>query len=608
MHSPGPVSVAPDAESSASPAATVWPAPIGPVPIFSALRRVYAKGYHLADLKADVLAGIVVGIVALPLSMALAIAVGAPPQHGLYTAMVAGAAAALFGGCKFQVTGPTAAFVVILAPIVSQHGLSGLLTAGFMAGLMLVAMGMARLGRLMQFIPHPVTTGFTTGIATVIATLQLKDVFGLNVGPLPEHYTDKLAALWQARASAQPAEFAVAAVTLGLLIGLPRLTKRVPAPLLAISVVALGVLLLQRWLPDFSVATIGSRFHSSVAGVEVRGIPSVLPSPTLPWGSQLSLAQVRTLLPAAFTIALLGAIESLLSAVIADGMTGTKHDPNAELVGLGIANLLAPLFGGIAATGALARTATNIRSGARSPLAAITHAGVILLSILLLSPLVARVPMAALAALLLLVSWNMSELHGFLGVLRIAPKSDVTVLLTCFGLTVLFDMVIAVSVGVVLAAILFMRRMAELTEVRSLLGDTAESDTIRLPQGVRLYEISGPLFFGAAQNAMGALNALRGDDFEVMILHLGKCPVIDSTGLVALDNAIGALLRRRREVVLAGPLPQPRSVFENARLQQKHATLHITATLNEALELCAQLVAQRLPQRSNAAASAPRSV
>jgi len=598
--------VTPPSNGDASvPASTSLPVrPLGPVPIASALRRAWAKGYGLGDLKADVLAGIVVGVVALPLSMALSIAVGAPPQNGLYTAMVAGSAVALLGGCKFQVTGPTAAFVVILAPILTKHGLHGLLTAGLMAGVLLVIMGIARLGRLMQFIPHPVTTGFTTGIATVIATLQLKDIFGLQVSTLPEHYTDKLGVLWQARATGSAAELAVAAVTLALLLTLPRLTQRIPAPLLALGIVSVGVLLIAQLVPGFSVATIGTRFHTVVNGVSVPGIPRGLPSPGLPWGEGLSLDEIRDLLPAAFAIALLGAIESLLSAVIADGMTGTKHDPNAELVGLGIGNMLAPLFGGIAATGALARTATNIRAGARSPIAALTHAFVILLSILLLSPLVAHVPMAALAALLLLVAWNMSELHSFIGVLRIAPKSDVTVLLTCYGLTVLFDMVMAVSVGVVLAAILFMRRMAELTETRSLLGDAGESEEIRLPRGVRLYEINGPLFFGAAQNAIGALNALRGDDYVVMILHLGKVPVIDSTGLVALDNAIGALLRRRRQVVIAGPLPRPRQVFDKAHLQQKHPELHIAPTLEAAIPMAARLAEAQLGLPPGAAPTA----
>jgi SulP family sulfate permease len=559
----------------------------------SALRRALAKGYGARELRADILAGAVVGVVALPLSMALAIAVGAPPQQGLYTAIVAGSVVALLGGCKFQVTGPTAAFVVILAPIVTRHGLAGLLTAGFMAGFLLVAMGLASMGRLIQYIPHPVTTGFTTGIATVIATLQIKDAAGLATGPLPDSYTGKLAALWAARASASLPDLAVAVVTFGLLLGIPRVIKRVPAPLIAMTVASVLAALAHRLWPEVSVATIGSRFHTTVNGVMVAGIPSVLPTPSLPWGHDLTLQLVRDLFPSAFAIAMLGAIESLLSAVIADGLTGTKHDPNAELVALGVGNILAPIFGGIAATGALARTATNIRAGARSPFAAVTHSVVVLLSMLCLAPLVAFVPMASLAALLLLVAWNMSEIHSFAGVIKIAPKSDVFVLLTCYGLTVLFDMVTAVSVGVVLAAILFMRRMAELTEGRAMLQTDSESGEVELPAGVGLYEINGPLFFGAAQNAMGAIHASRGDRYRVMILHLGKVPVIDGTGLVALDNAIGTLIRAKKQVVISGPLPRPRTIFEKARLEQKHQGLRMAPTLDAALTLAAELAKGR---------------
>ena len=448
----------------------------------------------------------------------------------------------------------------------------------------------------MQFIPHPVTTGFTTGIATVIATLQIKDIFGLELGSMPEHYVEKVAALWQARGSARIEELGVALCTLALLLGVPRLTRKVPAPLVAIALASAAVLALHQLVPSFSVATIGSRFHTVIDGQDVRGIPSLLPSPAWPWGDSLSLGQIRELLPSAFAIALLGAIESLLSAVIADGMTGTKHDPNAELVGQGLGNLVAPLFGGIAATGALARTATNIRAGARSPIASLTHAGVILLAILFLAPLVAHVPMAALAALLLLVAWNMSEVHAFVGVLRVAPKSDVLVLLTCCGLTVLFDMVIAVSVGVVLAAVLFMRRMAELTETRSLLAEHSESAEIGLPPGVLLYEINGPLFFGAAQTAVAALQSARRADYAVMILNLGKVPVIDSTGLVALDGAIGNLMRHHHEVILAGPLPRPRKIFDKALLERKHPGLRIVDTLAAALPIAESLAAQRLAQ------------
>jgi SulP family sulfate permease len=561
-----------------------------PVPIAAALRRVFSKGYHAADLRADILAGIVVGIVALPLSMALAIAVGAPPQHGLYTAIVGGSVVALLGGCKFQVTGPTAAFIVILAPIVAKYGLPGLLTAGLMAGVLLVVMGVARLGRLIQFIPYPVTTGFTTGIAVVIATLQIKDVFGLDVGAMPDSYLEKIATLWGARGTARLGELAVAAVTFALLRTIPRFIKSVPAPLLAIGFVSVAALLLHHAYPAFEVATIGSRFHTKVNGVVVAGIPPILPAPALPWGhAGLSFATVRELVPSAFAIAMLGAIESLLSAVIADGMTGTKHEPNSELVALGIGNIVAPFFGGIAATGALARTATNIRAGARSPFAALTHSVVVLLSLVLLSGWVAYIPMAALAALLVQVAWNMSELRNFTGIVRVAPKSDVTVLLTCFGLTVLFDMVVAVTVGVVLAAMLFMRRMAELTESSSILGNQEESEQARLPKGVALYEINGPLFFGAAQKAMEALSSSSVDTYQVLILNLGKVPVIDATGLAALENAIQSLMRRKKSVVIAGPLPRPREMWMKANLKQKFQGLEIASTLDHALERAASL-------------------
>jgi SulP family sulfate permease len=566
----------------------------GRLPIAAALRRVRQKGYKREDLVADLFAGTVVGIVALPLSMALAIAVGVPPQHGLYTAIVAGAITAVLGGCKFQVTGPTAAFVVILAPIATKYGLSGLLTAGFLAGLMLVAAGVARLGHLIEFIPYPVTTGFTTGIATVIATLQLKDFFGLELQREAAHFTEKVYGLWQARGTARLSEIGVATLTLALLLTVPRITKRIPAALIALGLVSVLVVAIHWVAPSFSVATIGTRFHTVQGGVEVAGIPRGLPAFMLPWGqAQFSFELVRELFSAAFAIAMLGAIESLLSAVIADGMTGTKHEPNSELVGLGIGNILAPLFGGVAATGALARTATNIRAGARSPLAAVTHALVVLLSMLTLAPLISYIPMASLAALLVLVAWNMSELTHFLRMLKIAPRSDVTVMITCYVLTVFFDMVIAVSVGVVLAAMLFMRRMAELTEGHVLSQRSwEEHGRASVPQGVVLYEIEGPLFFGAAQNAMRMLTTVPGKGTRVLVLALGKVPTIDATGLVALEGAIRSLQKNHTRVVIAGPLPRPRSVLDNAALQHNHPGLEIRSTLGEALDLAAQHAAQ----------------
>lgn len=388
--------------------------------------------------------------------------------------------------------------------------------------------------------------------------------------------------------------------TLGLLVWLPRLSKRLPGPLVALSLVAAVAALVHRIAPGFHVATIGSRFHSTVAGVEVAGIPRVLPSLALPWGTAgLSFADVRELLSGAFAIAMLGAIESLLSATIADGMTNTKHDSNAELLALGIGNLLVPFFGGIPATGALARTATNIRAGARSPVAATVHALVVLLAIFVLSPLLSYIPMASLAALLMLVAWNMSEAHNFVGIVKVAPRSDVAVLLICFFLTIVFDMVVAVSVGVVLAAFLFMRRMAALTESRLFLdSSTEEGDAHAPPPGVVLYEINGPLFFGAAQRAMSALHASRTDGFDVLVLHLGRVPIIDATGLAALENAISRVLRQKKKVIIAGPLPMPHSVFDKAHLEQKHVGLTIVDTLESAFKLAEGLAAQAVPQSS----------
>jgi SulP family sulfate permease len=565
------------------------------LPFAAAMRKTMASGYDRAALRADVLAGVVVGIVALPLSMALAIAVGVPPQHGLYTAIVAGIVVALTGGSKFQVTGPTAAFVVILAPIASREGLAGLLTAGLMAGVLLLAMGAARLGRLIQFIPHPVTTGFTAGIATVIATLQLKDIFALPIPHMPETYLEKVRALWQARAGVSVADLATALVTFALLVvlprKLPRMSTRVPPPLLAITIVSLLAAGLHRFWPSFDVATIGSRFQSVVDGRVIAGIPSIPPLPMLPWGSGgLSLSSLNHLASASIAIALLGAIESLLSATIADGMTGKKHDPDAELVGLGLGNIVAPFFGGIAATGALARTATNIRAGGRSPISAVVHSLVVLLAILLFAPLVSYVPMASLAALLLLVAWNMSEVRHFLNIVRIAPKSDVVVLILCYFLTVVFDMVIAVSVGVVMAALMFMRRTAELTQSRMLDSTQGESE-FELAPGVALYEIAGPLFFGAAQNAMGAIGSVA-PDTRVVVLALGRVPSIDATGFVALESAITRLRALKKLVVLAGPLPEPRAVFDRANLPKHHDHVRFAATLDAGLALARDLASK----------------
>ena len=563
-------------------------APRLPLPIFSALRRVREKGYDRQTLRADIAAGLVVGIVALPLSMALGIAVGVAPQAGLYTAIVAGAVVGLTGGSKFQITGPTAAFVVILSPIVAKFGISGLLTAGLMAGLMLIAMGFARMGKLIQYIPHPVTSGFTAGIGVVIAVLQLKDVFGLQIEKMPDGFGEKLLAYWEARHTTSLVELTTAALTFALLLATPRFTKRIPAPLVALGFAGIATALLHHLVPSFDVATINSRFHYSAGGTVHPGIPPFPPHPILPWGEvHMSLALLRELAPAAFAIAILGAIESLLSAVIADGMTGTRHDPNAELVGLGIGNVIAPFFGGIAATGALARTATNVRAGGKTPVSAVVHSLTVLLCMVVLAPFVSYIPMASLAALLLLVAWNMSEVRHALHVVRIAPKSDAAVLITCFLLTVWFDMVVAVSVGILLAALLFMRRMGSLVSGRAVLESSGELEMGPLPQHVVLYEIAGPLFFGAAQNAMGALASIS-NDVRVLVLDLGRVPTIDATGLVALESAIEQLFRQNKRVIIAGPLPEPAQVFARASFAQ---TAYTSKNREEAMKLAAKLAA-----------------
>ena len=582
----------------------------------AALRAVLREGYTRGDLKADVLAGLVVGLVALPLAMALAIAVGVPPQHGLYTAIVAGGLVAALGGSRTQVTGPTAAFIVILAPIYTRFGLAGLLMAGLLGGLLLIGMGLGRLGRFIEYIPHPVTTGFTAGIATVIATLQLKDFFGLKVPVMPEHYLDRLVALFHARGTFSPADLGVGAFTLALLIGIPRLTRRIPAALLALPAAALAALALERVVPGVQVATLARRFHVTIGGTVFHGVPRLPPLPMLPWNApgpdgqpfHLSVSMIRDLLPGAFAVAMLGGIESLLSAVVSDGLAGTRHDPDAELLAQGIGNIVTPFFGGIPATGAIARTATNIRSGGRSPVAAIVHALTVLAAVVALAPLIGYLPMAAMAALLLLVAWNISELKHFLHIIRVAPRSDVVVLVTCFGLTVLFDMVVAVSVGVVLAALLFMRRMAELTHV-SLAGDAEGSADAHhdekvhaLPQGVAVYAIAGPLFFGAAQKAIGRISTIGGRT-RVLIVRLEHVPVMDATGLVALESALTQLRKTGCEAILCGLQAQPAQLLARAKIVEEPGRLRIRPDLASAEATARAIVAPVTPASPTDAAA-----
>ncbi len=574
-----------------------------------ALRRALARGYTLADFRADLGAGLVVGIVALPLSMALAIASGVAPQQGLYTAIVAGAVIALAGGSKVQVSGPTAAFVVILAPISARHGLGGLALATLLAGLLLFGMGLARMGRLVEFVPYPVTTGFTAGIAVVIATLQLKDLLGLETGKLPEHYLDRLFVLARALPSARWPELALGTLTLAILIAWPFVSKRVPAPLVALTVAVLIGQVLARWMPALAVATIDDRFSYETASGLARGIPRLPPLPLLPWrlpgagGEPLvvNLELLRELVPAAFTIAMLGAIESLLSAVVADGMTGKKHDPDGELMAQGLGNVVAPFFGGISATGAIARTATNVRSGARSPIAGALHALFVLAAVLLLAPLLGKLPMAALAALLLHVAWRMAEARHFLHMTRVAPRSDVFVLLSCFALTVLFDMVVAVTVGIVFASLLFMQRMASVSTVSLVSADEIDVDR-PLPKSLLLYEIAGPLFFGAAQRAMTVVRTVS-KEIRVVVFDMRAVPLLDATGLVALESTVAKLRETGAFVVLAGVQHQPLRALARAGWRSRRGELAIGRSYEQALELAcdvAEGVLRRTPRKEGA--------
>ncbi|SDB01860.1 sulfate permease, SulP family [Pseudidiomarina indica] len=528
------------------------------IPIFSGIRAAWQSGYGLADLRQDILAGLTIGTVALPLSMALAIATGVPPQHGLYTAIVAGAIIAITGGSRYNVSGPTAAFVVILFPIVQQYGLGGLLIATMMAGLILVILGLARMGRLIQFVPYPVVLGFTAGIAVVIASMQIPDFLGLTVDENGDHFLANMIHLVFALPSLDYYELGIGVATLALLIFWPRLNLPIPAPLIGLVAAAVLGYWLNSSVDGQLIDTIASRFTWSVDGVTGYGIPPIPPSFTAPWtlpgpdGQPLvvNFSLIVDLAGPAFAIAILGAIESLLCAVIADGLTKTKHDPNAELVGQGLGNIVAPFFGGITATAALARTATSIRSGARSPIAAVIHSLVVLGAVLALAGLLGMVPMAALAALLFIIAWNMSEARHVVRVVRNAPGGDVAILLVCFGLTVLFDMVVAVAVGIGLAGALFIQRMAAITNSQSRSNESHPA-TQGLPSSVMVYDVNGPLFFGVAEKAITTIQGID-QQVQTVILDMQDVPTIDATAIVALQSLVNKLQHDRVGLIMVG--------------------------------------------------------
>ncbi|HRS04695.1 MAG TPA: sulfate permease [Treponema sp.] len=525
----------------------------------------------------DLLAGVTVGIVALPLAMAFSIAAGASPAQGLYTAIFAGFFISFLGGSRYQIGGPTGAFVVIIFGVISRHGMEGLVLATILAGLMLVLMGISGLGRLIKFIPYPVTTGFTTGIGLLIFSQQVKDFLGLSIEKVSPEFFEKWVQYVEHIGTFDLKTFMVGLGTILIIILVRRFFPRIPA-----SVAGVAVATLVCFIGKLPVETIGSRFG---------GIPNSLPTPIFPgfhWST------LKAVFPDAITIALLAAIESLLSAVVADGMTGDRHNANMELVAQGIGNLASAIFGGIPATGAIARTATNIKSGAQSPLAGMIHAITLLLFMLFLAPLASVIPLASLSAVLMVVAWDMSELHRFLRIIRKSPRSDMLVLLTTFVLTVLIDLNVAVEVGVVLAAFLFLRRMVETAEIKPgaagvgaeiVYGSIKDSphEQPEHPKNVEIYEITGPFFFGVADMLQDTLMTLEKKP-RAFILRLPQVPAIDSTGIAALESFLTYCRKHNIKLYLSEVREQPRKAMERSGFIELLGAEYLVSSPEEALE------------------------
>lgn len=564
--------------------------------MLSALKKSLSGKPSSTEIQSNILAGLTVGVIALPLSMALAIASGVPPQHGLYTAIIAGIFIALSGGSKVNISGPTAAFVVVLLPIVQKYGLGGLLISGFMAGIILVFMGLGRLGRLIEIVPYPVTVGFTAGIGVVIATFQIKDFLGLNISSLDGHYLEKLTTIVTALPSISWQETLIGVFTFGVLVIWPRLRSRIPGHLVALLAGSVAAWVLGQVFSDFSVATIGSRFHYVVDGVSGNGIPPTLPHFAWPWSLPgadgkpigIDFSLIRELLPAAITIAVLGSLESLLCAVVADGMSGKKHHPNDELIGQGIGNMVAPLFGGIPATAAIARTAANIKAGGSLPFSSVIHSLFILVSILSLASLLSYIPMASMAALLLMVAWNMSEARHFVRIVKIAPRDDILVLILCFSLTVLFDMTIAVAVGMGLAAVLFIRRSINLAAAKKV--ETDHCSNI-LPSQVIVYDIDGPLFFGSAQKAMNTIASIT-PDVRVVVLEMSEVTMLDISAIIAMESIVKDLAKHDIGLVISGLQPRMLLKLRRAGIRKRKGSIEFSRSLQESCQKVKRMLGQ----------------
>jgi len=550
------------------------------------------KNYTKEQFYADLMAGIIVGIVALPLAIAFGIASGVTPEKGLFTAIIAGFIISLLGGSKVQIGGPTGAFIVIVYGIVQEFGISGLATTTMIAGVMLICMGIFKLGSIIKFIPFPVVVGFTSGIALTIFTTQIKDLLGLQTGELPGDFIHKWITYGKYIGTINYWALGVSLLSILIIVITPKFSKKIPGSLLAIAIVTLIVYFLREKFGITGIETIGDRFT----------INASLPHAETP---TISFAVIQSLLPTAFTIAMLGAIESLLSATVADGVIGDSHNSNTELIAQGIANVITPIFGGIPATGAIARTMTNINNGGRTPVAGIIHAIVLLLILLFLGNLTRHIPMSCLAGVLVIVSYNMSEWRTFKALLR-NSKSDVAVLVTTFLLTVIFDLTIAIEIGLLLAVVLFLRRISETTSISVFKNDinsaeyvegNADTEKLTLPKGVEVYEIEGPFFFGVASKFEETMKQI-GDKPMIRIIRMRKVPFIDSTGLHNLTNLIKLSKKDKIHILLSGVNPQVRESLEKSGIAEMLSEENICENITEAIEKAEKYVAAHEKKKS----------
>jgi SulP family sulfate permease len=544
------------------------------------------KSYTRQQFAKDVVAGLIVGIVALPLAIAFAIASGVSPEKGLFTAIIAGFVISAFGGSRVQIGGPTGAFIVIVYGIVQQYGVDGLIIATFLAGIMLMIMGFARFGSVIKFIPHPLIVGFTTGIAVIIFSSEIKDFFGLSMGAVPADFIEKWKAYFQHFSTINWYAVAIGAGTVVIILFSPKLTRVIPGSLIAILLSTVAVQVFH--LP---VETIGSRFGS---------IPSSLPVPVIP---HLDWSIIKNSIQPAFTIAILGGIESLLSAVVADGMIGGNHKSNMELVAQGGANIASALFGGIPATGAIARTATNVKNGGRTPIAGMVHAITLLIIMLAVGKWATLIPMSCLAGVLVIVAYNMSEYETFFDIAK-GSRSDAAVLITTFLLTVLFDLTLAIEIGMVLAVFLFMRRMIKISNVSSLLEEHIQNGSdanaiskYKIPKGVEVFELSGPLFFGAAYKFKDAIKLIEKKP-KVLIVRMRHVPVIDATGIHTIKDVLRMCRHDKIHLIISGIQPNVLEEFKKSRLLFQIGKRYVTTDIETALQRANDVIARSLQEQA----------